>query len=231
MAILHIETATPVCSVALSQNGKAIAITEVDGQNLHASHLNLFIVSVLEKTGVRMADLHAVAVGKGPGSYTGLRIGVSVAKGLCYALDIPLISVDTLEGMFRGFLHSAGREEYDVFLPMIDARRMEVYTAAYDAQGNKLEETQALIIDQDAFGQYPEKRLALFGSGADKFAGTFANAERISVVPDFKNSAEHLCPIAFRKYEIQDFEDVARFEPFYLKDFMAAKSGKLKSQN
>jgi len=218
--ILHIETATPVCSVALGMDGKAVAVEETEGQNLHASHLNPFIVSVLEKAGIGMADLHAVAVGKGPGSYTGLRIGVSAAKGLCYALGIPLVSVDTLDGMFWGFLHSGRAAAYDMLLPMIDARRMEVYTAAYDPQGNKLEDTQALVIDQDSFAQYRGKRLALFGSGADKFADAFAGAERISVVPNFKNSAEHLCSIAFRKYQNQAFEDLAGFEPFYLKDFM-----------
>jgi len=220
--ILHIETATPVCSVALGLNGQAIAVEEADGQNLHASHLNPFIVSVLEKAGIGTADLRAVAVGKGPGSYTGLRIGVSAAKGLCYALDIPLVSVGTLDGMFQGFLRSGRAVAYDVLFPMIDARRMEVYAAAYDPQGNKLENTQALIIDQDAFAQYREKRLALFGSGADKFADTFAGTERVSVVPNFKNSAEHLCSIAFRKHQNQAFEDLAGFEPFYLKDFMGS---------
>jgi len=220
--ILHIETATPVCSVALGLNGKPVAVEEADGQNLHASHLNPFIVSVLEKTGIGMADLRAVAVGKGPGSYTGLRIGASAAKGLCYALDIPLVSADTLGGMLQGMLHSGRAAAYDVLFPMIDARRMEVYTAAYDTQGNKLEDTQALIVDQDSFGQYRGKRLMLFGSGADKFADVFADAERVSVVPNFRNSAEYLCSIAFRKYRDQAFEDVAGFEPFYLKDFMGS---------
>ncbi len=218
--ILHIETATPVCSVALSLNGKTVASAEAEEGNLHASHLTLFITAVLDEAGISVEEIQAVAVSKGPGSYTGLRIGVSTAKGLCYALDIPLISVDTLDGMVQGFLHVGGDGKYDVLFPMIDARRMEVYTAAYGPQGDKLHHTEAIIIDETSFDQCREKRIALFGSGADKFAEMFKGSDKISVIPHFKNTAKHLCPLAFHKYINQEFEDLVYFEPFYLKDFV-----------
>ena len=220
--ILQIETATPDCSVAVSKNGLCVA--EVSGMvaNVHASHLTVFIEEVLAKAGIAYAMLSAVAVSMGPGSYTGLRIGVSAAKGLCYALDIPLIAVNTLDAMLAGFM----TQSYDVvtadakLLPMIDARRMEVYTAVYDAKGQLVEPTAAKIIDETSFGA--TGAVVLFGSGADKFIPIFQGQEHILIVPEFHNEAAHFSSKAYQKFVDGQVEDLIYFEPFYLKDFMVS---------
>lgn len=221
--ILQIETATPVCSVAISKNGETIAKVEADAPNLHASHLTLFIEQALEKVVITRNDLTAVAISMGPGSYTGLRIGVSTAKGLCYALDIPLIAVNTLEAMAYGFVsQKAMADETSIFVPMIDARRMEVYMAQYNPQLQCVAETAARIIDEDAFaGRSENKRYVLFGSGADKFETLFGNEEMIQVETGFRNSASFFDKLAFQKFQQGIFEDVVYFEPYYLKDFIA----------
>lgn len=218
--ILLIETATPVCSVALSLNGEIIALKEANEQNLHATHLTQFIAKVMELAGVELSALNAVAVSQGPGSYTGLRIGVSTAKGLCYALDVPLIAVPTLDAMVQGFLGKNQGEAYNVLFPMIDARRMEVYTASYDIQGKPLSSTVAKIVDETSFEQWSGQQVVLFGSGADKFSELFQQTPYVTVHPAFVASAAFLSSIAFQKFQAKDFEDVIYFEPFYLKDFI-----------
>lgn len=221
--ILQIETATPACSVAISENGETIAKVEADAPNLHASHLTLFIEQVLEKAMVARGDLAAVAISMGPGSYTGLRIGVSTAKGLCYALDIPLIAVNTLEGMVYGFVPKGNSiDAAPIFVPMIDARRMEVYMAKYDSRLLCIEETAARIIDENSFAdEAGNKHYVLFGSGADKFKTLFETNDKVQVETGFRNSATFFDKLAFQKFQQGVFENVVYFEPYYLKDFIA----------
>lgn len=230
--ILCIETATTVCSVALFDKGGEVCRKEANEANVHASALTVFINEVIQTAQISLRDLSAVAVGKGPGSYTGLRIGVSVAKGICYALDIPLIAVDTLRAMASGFIHSdhdvwGGRDA--VFCPMIDARRLEVYTTVLDGHLSVLEKTRALIVDANTFDTWVNSGcdVVLFGNGADKFAEMFDHHETIHVVPGFQNSAAFMMGPVLEKFHRGEFEDVAYFEPFYLKDFVATTPKKL----
>ncbi|MGK6350840.1 tRNA (adenosine(37)-N6)-threonylcarbamoyltransferase complex dimerization subunit type 1 TsaB [Parapedobacter sp. DT-150] len=221
--ILQIETATQVCSVALSANGDPLAFRDIDEPNVHASRLTLLIADVLREASLTFADLAAVAVSKGPGSYTGLRIGVSTAKGLAYARDLPLIGIDTLAAMAAGFAAEHAAVDADTWLcPMIDARRMEVYSAVYDQQLRPVSATQATIIDHASFDDLPpERRIVLFGSGADKLAALFEDSHHVAVVPGFKNSARYLSRLAHQAFMRKDVVDVVYFEPYYLKDFVA----------
>ncbi len=222
--ILQLETATQVCSAALSANGETIASIDVDEPNVHASRLTLLVDDLLQRTGLSFGDLSAVAVSEGPGSYTGLRIGVSTAKGLCYATGLPLIGIDTLAGMADGFAaaHGTAVPNNTRLCPMVDARRMEVYTATYDCNLAVLTPPQASIIDAHSFhGVEPGQRIALFGSGADKLAALFAHHEQIDVITGFRNSAAHLSRLAYKAFRVGEFVDVAYFEPYYLKDFVA----------
>ena len=216
--ILCLETATPSCSVALVHNGEVLACEEdPKGQN-HSEKITLFIDSVMKKAGISYNDLDAVAVSMGPGSYTGLRIGVSTAKGLCYAVSKPLIAIPTLEAMAYG-VEPHGRAALRV--PMIDARRMEVYAAIFDENINKIKDTEAVIIDGNSFADLKkDHHLYLFGDGADKCAELFENDDKITVIKEFYCSARYMNVIAQRKLDAKDFVDVAYFEPFYLKDFV-----------
>ena len=230
--ILCLETATPSCSVALVHNGEVLACEEdPKGQN-HSEKITLFIDSVMKKAGISYNDLDAVAVSMGPGSYTGLRIGVSTAKGLCYAVSKPLIAVETLHAMAYGGLSVISSEvekspannssrNQSLLVPAIDARRMEVYAAIFDENINKIKDTEAVIIDENSFADLKkDHHLYLFGDGADKCAELFANDDKITVIKEFYCSAEYMNVIAQRKLETKDFVDVAYFEPFYLKDFV-----------
>lgn len=224
--ILCLETATPVCSVALNASCCTLASRETEGQNAHSEKITNFIQSVMEEVGIDYAQLNAVAVSKGPGSYTGLRIGVSTAKGICYAADLPLMAIDTLEAMAYGIKEKLGSQiqDNDLLIPMIDARRMEVYAAVFDANLNKINDTSALIIDENAFKDLrKEHHLWLFGDGAPKLAKTFSNCHEISIVEGFKPSATFMRVLAEKALQKRDFVDVAYFEPFYLKDFIAGK--------
>ncbi len=223
--ILCLETATPSCSVALVHNGEVLACEEdPKGQN-HSEKITLFIDSVMKKAGISYDQLDAVAVSMGPGSYTGLRIGVSTAKGICYAVSKPLIAVETLEAMAYGgkVVISTERSERRnlLLIPAIDARRMEVYAAIFDENVNKIKDTEAVIIDENSFSDLKkDHHLYLFGDGADKCADLFANDEKITVIKDFYCSAKYMNTIAQQKLNNKDFVDVAYFEPFYLKDFV-----------
>ncbi|MBS1529704.1 MAG: tRNA (adenosine(37)-N6)-threonylcarbamoyltransferase complex dimerization subunit type 1 TsaB [Bacteroidetes bacterium] len=222
--ILQIETATTVCSVAIAEEDKTLACIEVEQRNVHAEKITLFIDQVLKKAGMTYVDIDAVAVSSGPGSYTGLRIGVSAAKGLCFALDKPLIAVETLAAMADGFRHQRSPGKAALLCPMIDARRMEVFTAVFDVDGNQVKPTSAEIIDENSFADLlTAHQIIFFGDGAEKcrkVLGVHANAH---IITDFSNSASHLSRKAFEKFTKQDFEDVAYFEPYYLKDFIAGK--------
>ena len=173
----------------------------------------------MKKAGISYNQLEAVAVSMGPGSYTGLRIGVSTAKGICYAVSKPLIAVETLHAMAYGMVDTF--PETSLRIPMIDARRMEVYAAIFDENLNKIKDTEAVIVDENSFSDLKkDHHLYLFGDGADKFAELFEKDEKITVVKDFHCSAKYMNIIAQQKLNNKDFVDVAYFEPFYLKDFV-----------
>lgn len=215
--ILNLETATTNCSVALAKDGTAVAIKEHNTPNYsHSEQLHVFIQEVLEKASVSFSDLDAIAVSKGPGSYTGLRIGVSAAKGLCFSLDIPLISVETLKSMAS----QENSNRFDFVIPLLDARRMEVYATVFDKALGEVRETKAEIIDENSFASYVKKgKVLLLGSGAEKCKEVLTN-ENFSYAVDTVPSSAQMSALSFEKYQQDDFEDVAYFEPYYLKDFI-----------
>lgn len=221
--ILQIETATASCSVALARDGKTLAWRELNERNAHASSVTPFIDQVMKEAGLPLSALHAVAVSKGPGSYTGLRIGVSTAKGLCYALDIPLIAINTLTAM----ANSVREKQPGMFYcPMIDARRMEVYTAIYDEQLREVSPVEAKIIDAGSFADILTANKVLFlGDGAAKCEEVLSGQVNAVFLRGFVNSASHMNVLALEKFEAGAFEDVVYFEPYYLKDFIAGKPG------
>ena len=214
--ILSIETATTNCSVSLSKEGKTIVLKEDYDKNYsHAERLHVYIDTVLKEADI---DSNAIAVSKGPGSYTGLRIGVSAAKGLCFALDKPLISIPTLEALAYQVTCSDG-----VIVSMLDARRMEVYSAVFDSDFNQIRETQAQILDESSFSDCLEKGNVYFiGNGVEKTKGLINHPNAI-FIEDELPSANDMSMLAYNKYKISDTEDVAYFEPYYLKDFVALK--------
>lgn len=223
--ILQIETATTVCSVALTYNGNVIAVKEVNERNIHAEMITLFIQDVLVQANKKLADLDAIAVSKGPGSYTGLRIGVSTAKGLCFALDKPLIAVNTLEAMASGAIKFQSEFGADALLcPMIDARRMEVYLSLITTDGEIIVPTTAEIIQSNPFISIAgNKKIVIFGDGAQKCREVLSGSNNILYLPHFLNSATQLTSLAWQKFNKGDFEDIAYFEPYYLKEFIAGK--------
>lgn len=224
--ILCLETATPTCSVAINHEGKTLSIRECKGQNAHSEKITIFIKEVLDEVGIGYDKLDAVAVSQGPGSYTGLRIGVSTAKGVCYAADLPMMAIDTLQAMAYGMRDRLGDmlQPNDLLVPMIDARRMEVYSAIYDSNLNCVKNTSAVIVDEDTFVDYQDTgRIWLFGDGAPKFQTLFSGNTTIKVVEDFAPSAGFMAALCDQALKSQSFVDVAYFEPFYLKDFIAGK--------
>ena len=224
--ILCLETATPVCSVALNSACCTLAMRETEGQNAHSEKITNFIREVMEETGIDYSKLDAVAVSQGPGSYTGLRIGVSTAKGICYAADLPLMAIDTLEAMAYGMKAKLGSQidENDLLIPMIDARRMEVYAAVFDANLQRINDTAALVINENTFVDLQKyHRLWLFGDGAPKLKQVFENQPNVNIVDGFKPSAAYMLNLADKALREHNFVDVAYFEPFYLKDFIAGK--------
>jgi len=213
--ILNIETATKNCSVSVGHNGKTIALKELsETQFNHAEKLHTFIDEVLQTAGIALKELKAVAVSKGPGSYTGLRIGVSSAKGFCYALDIPLIAVDTLE-LLAHQLHV----DDGFLIPMIDARRMEVFTQTFNASKKAVGKPYSLIVETDFFDAL-NGMLHLIGDGALKCKEVLEGERFMYHDEIIYPSAQQMSLLSFEKYRKKDFEDVAYFEPYYLKDFM-----------
>lgn len=213
--ILHIETATDICAVALGEGGRLLQLEEAAGTFQHAAQLTLLIQAAFQKAGRTMSELDAVAVSSGPGSYTSLRIGAATAKGICYALDKPLIAVDTLQSLALACLKQE-REE-GLYYPMIDARRMEVYTAAFDAANEPLTAAAPLIVEEHTFAEELAKGtpLILCGNGAAKCQKILPN-EGI-LYSNVVCSAAHLLPLALRAFELEAFEDVAYYDPLYLK--------------
>ncbi|MFN4123955.1 MAG: tRNA (adenosine(37)-N6)-threonylcarbamoyltransferase complex dimerization subunit type 1 TsaB [Flavobacteriales bacterium] len=218
--ILHIETATEQCSVALSDGTDLIDAISVQEGFKHNENLMGFVQNLLQKSNLNFNNLSGIAVSSGPGSYTGLRIGVSSAKGLCYALSIPLIAVDTLQIMA---LEASKKLKADVYLPMIDARRMEVYSACYNALFQHFSFRAPLVMDADKAkeiaGELEGKRVAYFGNGADKLIDLFKHFHHFIYLPDIVPQAESMILPAFEAYQNQHFCDLAYFEPEYLKPF------------
>jgi tRNA threonylcarbamoyladenosine biosynthesis protein TsaB len=231
--ILHIETATDICSVAISEGDHCLAVLESGPERSHATLLNRFIREVMAASGWGMDHLDAIAVGKGPGSYTGLRIGVSTAKGLAYALDKPLLSCGSLESMVHAAMgHPEIRDLYARFgnklllCPMLDARRMEVYSAFYSPAFALVREVAAEIITPDSYrGLLSERHLCFFGNGARKCREMIVEANA-HFVEGLHPSARSMIVPVLQNFQKKQFEDVAYFEPFYLKDFVATKPRK-----
>lgn len=216
--ILNIETATRNCSVSLAKNGETVLCREIAEQGYsHAEKLHVFIEEILKETGITVQDLKAIAISKGPGSYTGLRIGVSTAKGLCYALGIPLISVDTLQVLAQNVSVENG-----LIVPMIDARRMEVYSAVFDANHNKIMEVQAEILTEESYADMTET--VYFIGDCQEKCQTVLTKDNFHFLPEIVfPSANEMSSLSFDKFNKNEFEDVAYFEPFYLKDFLINK--------
>lgn len=219
--ILNIETATKNCSVSVAKDGKTIVCSELADEGYsHAEKLHVFIEEVIAKAAISVQDLNAIAVSQGPGSYTGLRIGVSAAKGLCYALNIPLIAVDTLKTLASQAEVTDGK-----IIPMLDARRMEVYSAVFNPDLTVERAIKAEIIDENSFQEYPDK-LYFVGDCADKCKAVLTE-DNFVFLEDIKYpSAQAMSQISFDKYQKSDTVDVAYFEPYYLKDFMITAPSK-----
>ncbi|MCK5823807.1 MAG: tRNA (adenosine(37)-N6)-threonylcarbamoyltransferase complex dimerization subunit type 1 TsaB [Ichthyobacteriaceae bacterium] len=218
--ILNLETATKNCSVSISENGKIISVKELNSSGFsHAEKLHPFIQDVLNKAELKLTDIDAVAISKGPGSYTGLRIGVSSAKGICYGNNIPLIAISTLDSMAYG-----QKNINSVLVPMLDARRMEVYAKVLNNDLEEIRKTEAEIIDENSYSEFLEKgEVTFFGDGAEKCKDiiTSSNAK---FVDNIFPSAIDMAQLSENKFIAKDFENTAYFEPFYLKDFVATKS-------
>jgi tRNA threonylcarbamoyladenosine biosynthesis protein TsaB len=222
--LLLIETATDTCSVSLASDGKIIACEETHNSRSHASILTVYIDKILRENKISPQQLDGISVSKGPGSYTGLRIGVATAKGLCFALEKPLISIPTLQSM--AFL---AKEQFNFLLcPMIDAKRLEVYTALFNQELNYLEETKAVILDEHFLENYLAKdKIVFFGNGAEKLKPLLQNNTSAIFYDAFLISSKGMIALAEEKFNKKEFEDVAYFEPFYLKDFVPTVSKKI----
>jgi tRNA threonylcarbamoyladenosine biosynthesis protein TsaB len=224
--IICLETATNLCSVALCDNAGVISLRESSDTKSHASKLTVFIDEILRENHLKTSELEAIAVSKGPGSYTGLRIGVSVAKGIAYASSIPLIGIATTLSMFTGERNLRASDmlnsDDDLFCPMLDARRMEVYHALYDISGNCVKNISAEVISGESFTNIPlSQKIIFFGDGAEKCREVIKR-QNVCFDTDFKISAAHMLIPAYQAFRTSDFEDVAYFEPFYLKDFITS---------
>lgn len=216
--LLHLETATKACSVALSGNGKLISLREELAEEYsHSEKLTIFIQEVIAESGITLKDLNAVSVASGPGSYTGLRIGVSTAKGLCYALEIPLIAVDALISLAT---LANTKHPGENLCALIDARRMEVFNAIYSPELLPLKQISADIIDADSYKEF--EPFVYFGDGAEKLHAIWGNRD-CEIDNSIHSSAIGQILLAFEKFNSQQYEDLAYFEPFYLKDFIGLK--------
>ena len=218
--ILNIETTTTNCSVSLSFEGETLVLKEDYNNNYsHAERLHVYIDAILKEANIKKSQLDAIAVSKGPGSYTGLRIGVSAAKGLCFALDKPLISISTLESLAHQVDITDG-----CIVSMLDARRLEVYSAVFDTSYNQIRETQAQVLDEASFARYLDtNKVTFIGNGVPKTKELISHNNAI-FIDDKLPSANELSQLAYNKYKKNDIEDLAYFEPYYLKDFVALKS-------
>ncbi len=230
--ILCIETGTDICSVGIARNGELLSLRESDRGRDHARMVGVFVDEILRENSIMPDEIDAVAVGKGPGSYTGLRIGVSFAKGLCYGIEKPLIAIGSLDA-----LTAVAREDYEAGIldveewegahlcPMVDARRMEVYTQIFSSQGAPLTEVSAEVIDSESLAEWRREEahpLIIFGNGSAKCREVLPDAHWVDIAP----SARGLARLAQEAFDREQFEDLAYFEPFYLKDFVVLPSKK-----
>tara|TARA_B110000881_G_scaffold153456_1_gene136362 strand:+ start:98 stop:775 length:678 start_codon:yes stop_codon:yes gene_type:complete len=215
--ILHIDTTTKKCSVALAQDGELMIQKELLSEEFsHSEQLHPFIEEVLKESGLKSSSLSAIAISKGPGSYTGLRIGVAAAKGLCFALDLPLIALNTLEIMVQPYEVSP----YSFIIPMLDARRMEVYTAIFDETKKWIQETTAEVLTENTFTSIVnEQSCLIIGDGAIKFKTLYPKINASYSNEIHYPVAKDMITLAWKKFNAKEFEDLAYFEPFYLKDF------------
>lgn len=223
MKILYLETSSKNCSVAISDDANLLCAAEEVSENYKQSEsLHTFVEWALEGAEISLKEIDAVCLGKGPGSYTGLRIGAASAKGFCYGLKIPLIAVNSMESMIELFLD----QNYDLIITLVDARRMEVYTAAYDGKtGKEISSTEAKILDENAFGEFKDKKILFVGDGSAK-AKDILQLPNAEFNADIYPSAKYLINKALEKIQKEEFEDIAYFEPFYLKDFHGVKKKK-----
>ena len=223
MKILHLETSSKNCSVAISDSEKLLCLCEEVSENYKQSEsLHTFVEWALEGAKITLKDLDAISLGKGPGSYTGLRIGAASAKGFCFGLQIPLIAVNSLESMMEPFLDKG----YDFIIPLIDARRMEVYSAVFEGRsGEILTETEAKILDENSFQEFEGKKVLFVGDGATK-AKEIVQINSATFDESVYPSAQYLIKKAVGRFNQKQFEDIAYFEPFYLKDFQGVKKKK-----
>lgn len=219
--ILNIETSTQVCSVSISNNSDVIAFKESKDEKSHAKLLTIFIDELLKENNLTFNDFDAIAVSKGPGSYTGLRIGVSTAKGLCYAKDIPLIAINTLQSMANAIAQKNKYSEKAILVPMIDARRMEVYSAFFDSNANFIRDVKAEIIDENSYQDLlPKSQMIFFGDGSEKIKDVIKHENALFIDNQYPSSVD-MALLSEKAFEKKQFENVAYFEPFYLKDFVA----------
>ena len=234
--LIIIETATGTCSVAIGKDGLMIAKKEIQKEKSHAEVITVFIDEVIKKVDLTFKDIDGVSVSSGPGSYTGLRIGVSTAKGLCFALDKPLISIPTLKGMANGMANHIRNRLFNEIInedklenlllcPMIDARRMEVYSSFFDMNLNVIKDVSADIINEDSYAEFlKEHKLIFFGDGAEKCKSALSHHPNAIFIDDLYPSAENMVALAEEKFKAQEFEDLAYFEPFYLKNFVVTQA-------
>lgn len=223
MNILHLETSSRNCSVSISNGNKLISTCEEISESLNQSEkLHRFVQWALEGASLELKDLDVISLGKGPGSYTGLRIGASAAKGFCFGLEIPLVASESIATLARPFIG----KEYDLIIPLIDARRLEVYTAVYDGlTGEVIAPTTNKILSEDSFQLFKEKRILFVGDGAAK-AQEIVVQDKCDFLSGFYPSSQYLVNPAMTRILAEEFEDVAYFEPFYLKDFHGVKKTK-----
>lgn len=225
--LLLIETSTSLCSTALAEDGRIVCSRRSTEPRAHASLTAVFVKEMLEESGWTVRELDAVAVSAGPGSYTGLRVGSSTAKGLCFGGQVPLIAVSTLDILARQAIEAGLPEGCKAILPMVDARRMEVYTAVYSPEGARLTDISPVILDENSFADlFASGPVAVIGDAAEKFAPLRATADGSVFMQCCPEASAMLVP-AMRKYEKKEFEDTAYFEPFYLKQFIATTPKKL----
>ena len=222
MTILHLETSTKNCSTAISRNGELLCLCEEYDENYgHSEKLHQFVNWALEGAEISLNEIDAVCVSKGPGSYTGLRIGVSAAKGFCFGLNIPMLSLNSLEILAQSQINKG----FDLIIPMIDARRMEVYTAIFDTSGQMISEIEAKILDENSFQELADQKIVFVGDGVEK-SKSILNLPNAEFIDHSHPSAKNMMDLAEKKFEEKLFEDVAYFEPFYLKEFMTGAKKK-----
>lgn len=226
--ILNIETSTGYCSVSLGFDGKCkhfrVAAPDDNRKSSHSQLLVVFIKELVDEAGIMLSDVEAVCISGGPGSYTGLRIGTSTSKGICFAGNIPLVSVNTLQ-VIAAMARAKYKGEYDMIVPMIDARRMEVYTTLVDSNLNMLTDVEAKVIDECSFVEYSDKKLLFCGNGAPKCSNVLKN-DNFVFLDDIFPSAEFMAELSEAAFNSEKFEDLAYYEPFYLKEFIATTSKK-----